>query len=239
MSKFIKRVEPRPDNKRVSWEYQTTPIIGYMDTAYKSGGILIIGDNENIDNEVDPDKRNKKNNTGKERDHMLDTYTYYTIFTKNKGAKGGLKNSLNLRNLTKDGLSNGNVKFAELYPIKTKSVNDIKNLKVPHGEDFDDWCFENNLRIIIEEIKPTLIIANSMTVSKVFVSKTLGKRTSKDEYAEETTIKYELKNGIQVPVILSGKLTGRNGSDIYNRHRIIEQMSHEIAECLNGNSLNE
>jgi hypothetical protein len=78
-----------------------------------------------------------------------------------------------------------------------------------------------------------------MTVSKVFVSNTLRKRTSKDEYAEETTIKYKLKNGIQVPVILSCKLTGRNGNDRYNRHRIIEQMSHEIAECLNGNSLNE
>jgi len=78
---------------------------------------------------VDPDKRKKKNNTGKERDDMLNTYTYYTFFTGNKGAKGGLKNSLNLRDLTKDGLTNGNVKFAELYPIKTKSVDlDLFNI---------------------------------------------------------------------------------------------------------------
>jgi len=34
---FIKRVEPRLDYIVDSWEYQTTPIIGYMDTAYKSG----------------------------------------------------------------------------------------------------------------------------------------------------------------------------------------------------------
>jgi len=169
-----------------------------------------------------------KNKTGKERDELLNTYPYYRFFTKKKEGEEGLKNSLNLR---EDRRFNGNIKFAELFPVKTKNRKDLEKLIGMDDKNFSDYRFEKNLREIIEDIEPALIIANSVIVSDLF--------SCDNKHVNETVLKYKFQSGAKVPLILSGKLTGKNGSDKYNKNRIIKQMANEIKECFNEDGLYE
>ncbi len=211
--------------KKIDFSFQTTPIIGYSDTAYKKGGVVIIGynehkgkdaDDENKDNDekkrICPKESHERNYTNETRDKLLDCYQYYTFFTQDDYG-------LDLKKCF-----DGNVKFVELIPIRTKGTKDLNKVLdelKKKGEDKYNLSKEKNvfqyflLNVLLKEINPDLIICNSSESSKIF-----------DKENNKNNICY----WNNIPVILSGQITGNKKPDNYNMIRIIKQIKEEFKE---------
>jgi hypothetical protein len=135
----------------------------------------------------------------------------------------------------------GNVKFVELIPIKTKGTKDLNKvldeLKKKGGDKYNldeldlekiDLEVKNKflgflLKLLIE-IKPELIICNCVKCSEIFDKK-------ENNMSNETNVRYW--NGI--PVILSGQITGNRKPDKYTLRLIKNQVSDVIKKIKNCN----
>ena len=201
--------------------WQTTPIIGYQETVYKKGGVIIIGINENDRSKgKDNDKcQNMKDDslfTGDSRDNVLGCYRYFKFFTED----GILIRELLLKKF------DHNIKFMELIPIKTNNGDELKK---HFSNNFDNtkkncYCY---LREMLELLDPKLIIVNSVEVSGLFEQE--SKEGDENQEKDVTNIIIDINNN-KVPVILSGQITGRNGLDRYNKIRFWKEIEEVLEE---------
>ena len=194
--------------------WQTTPIIGYQETVYKKGGVIIIGINENDINDMKrskanancPNKEKDSIFTGETRDKVLGCYRYFTFFTK----KEILSSKFDC-----------NIKFMELIPIKTKKGNELKKHFSNNYDDIKKKCY-GNLREMLKLLDPELIIVNSVEVSDLFKQQKSKERDG-NQKEKETNLKINISDN-KVPVILSGQITGMNGLDRYNKIRFWKEI---------------
>lgn len=206
------------NNKKIA--FQTTPIIGFSRSAYKTGGYVIIGYNEHEGEDKNDENKNKnesvekcptenegRNFTGVTRDNLLNCYQYYTFFTKEMDL-------------------GENAKFMELIPIRSKGAKELKDilklLKVKdekYNLEIEGNVFVQFLLDLLNEIKPELIICNSVKSSEIFEK--MGEQIINEI---DTNVRY----WNNIPVILSGQITGNRRPDNYNLRRIIKQMREEM-----------
>ncbi|MGC8982084.1 MAG: hypothetical protein ACP5JU_04020, partial [Minisyncoccia bacterium] len=53
----LKELVENGKGKKIDFSFQSTPIVGYSDTAYKKGGVVIIGYNEHKGKDADDENK--------------------------------------------------------------------------------------------------------------------------------------------------------------------------------------
>ena len=194
-------------NNELIW--QTTPVIGFHESVYKEGGVIIIGYNEHVGGNDD------NNFTGSARNNLLEDDRYYKFFTKDETP---------ISNCFKT-----DIKFMELIPIKSSSKKKAKSLLEElesTEEEIEADCFKQ-LMDFLSFLKPKLILCNDKTVSNLFEIESKCKSEPQNDNCSKVRVNIE---GKKVPVILSGQITGRNPLDEYNKIRFWKEIEGVLRE---------